>query len=605
MSARPGAVRAARCRRDGGRGAVVRRAARPGPGVRVRARRWRGCCRSWSTPGAAAGSLVWLGGTAAGPARRFARALALTLLGLSVAANALGHGLAAFALAPAWWVVVIVSAVAPAVLGAVVHLAVLVGRPHPAPEPRRIRHSGRARRRSSRPRRATRAGERARELIAAGAGRRRLAQELDITEYEARQLLDQRPPRHPTPTDTTAGSRTGDDRSDDALDLFWSPVMMFSTILILVALVAAAPIAWRLGRRGLGFLLGAIAVLPAITLARQVPVWVLVALAALAVVFGVHHMSRTSATVTRWGSRIRRKVGVASTLDIIRVGSALAMRRKAATVRPSLRAGDRRRAGRPAGRGRAARLRGGGAAVPGRVPAGVVLGRGRRARLRRPADRQDPVAGRADHRRPRRRPGHLHPHRPATTRPAACAPGAGPVFVFNAVGLAGLDSTITFDPLTGCADPVTASERATDMLGAVSRGNSGDREFWEGQARRVLAALLHAAALDEGRSTMADVLSLGVEPRRRGASGDRAAAQEQRAGLPRRRRPVPHHQPQDPHLDHLHDHARARLAHQPRRGRGRRAVARRRSTSPTCSCGGRRCTCWVGRRPRPRRWCAR
>ena len=104
----------------------------------------------------------------------------------------------------------------------------------------------------------------------------------------------------------------------------------------------------------------------------------------------------------------------------------------------------------------------------------------------------------------------------------------GPVFVFNAVGLAGLDSTITFDPLTGCADPVTAAERATDMLGAVSRGNSGDREFWEGQARRVLAALLHAAALDEGRSTMADVLCVGVEPGRRRASGHRAAAAEPR-----------------------------------------------------------------------------
>lgn len=85
--------------------------------------------------GAAAGSLVWLGGWATGPARRFARALALALLGSSVAANALGHGLAAFHLTPPWWVVVIVSAVAPAVLGAVVHLAVLVGRTDPATTP--------------------------------------------------------------------------------------------------------------------------------------------------------------------------------------------------------------------------------------------------------------------------------------------------------------------------------------------------------------------------------------------------------------------------------------------------------------------------------------
>lgn len=78
--------------------------------------------------GAAAGSLVWLGRAVVREAMVFARALALTLLGLSVAANAVGHGLAAFGLRPEWWVVVIVSAIAPSVLGAVVHLAVLVGR---------------------------------------------------------------------------------------------------------------------------------------------------------------------------------------------------------------------------------------------------------------------------------------------------------------------------------------------------------------------------------------------------------------------------------------------------------------------------------------------
>ena len=94
--------------------------------------------------GAAAGSLVWLGGRTHELARRFARTLALTLLGLSVGANALAHGLDAYRLAPAWWVVVIVSAIAPAVLGAVVHLAVLVGRP--AAVDRRRRVAGAARR---------------------------------------------------------------------------------------------------------------------------------------------------------------------------------------------------------------------------------------------------------------------------------------------------------------------------------------------------------------------------------------------------------------------------------------------------------------------------
>lgn len=86
-----------------------------------------------------------------------------------------------------------------------------------------------------------------------------------------------------------------------------------------------------------------------------------------------------------------------------------------------------------------------------------------------------------------------------------CAPlraKRGPVFVFNPVGLAGVASTITFDPLTGCTDPVTAAERATDMVAAVSRAG-GDQEFWNAQARRVLAALLHAAAL--GGKSMPDV----------------------------------------------------------------------------------------------------
>jgi hypothetical protein len=154
--------------------------------------------------GAAAGSLVWLGGHAATAARRFARALALSLLTLSVAANALGHGLAAFALAPAWWVVVIVSAVAPAVLGAVVHLAVLVGRPEPAtaaemgddePVPYQLTagayehglldEHGRSRLWETVPPEQ----DRAMKLIEAGIGRRRLARELEITEHEARRLI--------------------------------------------------------------------------------------------------------------------------------------------------------------------------------------------------------------------------------------------------------------------------------------------------------------------------------------------------------------------------------------------------------------------------------
>ena len=89
----------------------------------------------------------------------------------------------------------IVSAVAPAVLGAVVHLAVLVGRPGPVPPDDDVARD------------AVEAGsldenglsqlwhdappvDRAAELIAAGAGRRRLSRELEITEYEARRLIE-------------------------------------------------------------------------------------------------------------------------------------------------------------------------------------------------------------------------------------------------------------------------------------------------------------------------------------------------------------------------------------------------------------------------------
>jgi hypothetical protein len=174
--------------------------------------------------GAAAGSLVWLGETTAETARLFARGLALGLLALSVAANALGHGLAAFGLAPPWWVVVTVSAVAPAVLGAVVHLAVLVGRDGPPPaeaagadvtwpdrEPAAGEETSAGAAVPTNPE-AAEPPDRAAELIAGGAGRRRLSRELGVTEYEARQLLARGRPPAPGP-----GSEPAPDADD--LDL--------------------------------------------------------------------------------------------------------------------------------------------------------------------------------------------------------------------------------------------------------------------------------------------------------------------------------------------------------------------------------------------------
>lgn len=171
--------------------------------------------------GAAAGSLVWLRDGAADRARRFARRLALGLLALSVAANALGHGLAAYVLLPPWWVVVILSGIAPAVLGAMVHLAVLVGRhdkvqpdldDEPIPyqltlNPDALDGNGLSHRWDDAPATAPEpAPDRAAELIAAGAGRRRLSRELDITEYEARRLLEAARPATPSPADARPGN---------------------------------------------------------------------------------------------------------------------------------------------------------------------------------------------------------------------------------------------------------------------------------------------------------------------------------------------------------------------------------------------------------------
>lgn len=127
--------------------------------------------------GAGAGCLIWLGEHNDG--QPFARSLTWLLLASSVGGNAVVHGLTAYGLRPVWWLVVLVSAMAPAVLGAVVHLAVLVGRP------------------SAEVQSAAPGGELAAELSAsdgatellAGLGRRKLARELDITEHEARKIL--------------------------------------------------------------------------------------------------------------------------------------------------------------------------------------------------------------------------------------------------------------------------------------------------------------------------------------------------------------------------------------------------------------------------------
>ena len=71
---------------------------------------------------------VWLSRRHNPEAERFARRLTWALLALTVAGNAAHQGLAAAGMVPPWWVAVLVGAIPPGVVGAVVHVAVLVGR---------------------------------------------------------------------------------------------------------------------------------------------------------------------------------------------------------------------------------------------------------------------------------------------------------------------------------------------------------------------------------------------------------------------------------------------------------------------------------------------
>lgn len=151
--------------------------------------------------GAASGSLAWLGSACPPIARAYGRALALVLLASSVGGNALGHGLQAYGARPHWLVVVGVSAIAPAVLGALVHLVVLVGRPPTPVDEQPAEATPMPADRETAPAVAPEPPAaptlppvppiplKAAELVASGAGRRRVARELGVTEHEARSLI--------------------------------------------------------------------------------------------------------------------------------------------------------------------------------------------------------------------------------------------------------------------------------------------------------------------------------------------------------------------------------------------------------------------------------
>jgi hypothetical protein len=271
-----------------------------------------------------------------------------------------------------------------------------------------------------------------------------------------------------------------------------------AALVILVGLLAVTAAMLMQGARLRALVPGLLATLPAITLLHALSWPVLLAAGVLLALVGWHRWSRSRAIVSRWSARSRRRAGVASTLDIARHAGTVTTRRRASTVRPSLPSLVRREGwATPTSAVGVELCRVGLQRVWSSIEDVTLVFGGPRT------GKTGWLAGRVLD-----APGAAVVTSTRTDLLELCAPirqkNRGPVFVFNPVGLGGLRSTISFDPLTGCTDPVTAMERATDMVSATSRAASGDAERWDAQARRVLAALLHAAAL--GGGSMRDVL---------------------------------------------------------------------------------------------------
>ncbi|MCA1835197.1 MAG: type IV secretory system conjugative DNA transfer family protein, partial [Actinobacteria bacterium] len=278
--------------------------------------------------------------------------------------------------------------------------------------------------------------------------------------------------------------------------------MNATTLLLLagVALTAGwALIEWHRHDR----LTAALLAVSAVALTALVSLTLTGIVLACAVTTVYHRRARTASVVGRWSARTRRTHGVATTVHILRRASWLALRRTAGTVRPSH--ADKTRTQR-------LRTRTTQFAVPLcrtgllRVWASVedvilVFGGPRKGKSTYLAGRVIDAPGAVLVTSTRLDLYELT-HGLRTQR--------GPVYVFNAVGMGDLPTTIHFDPLTGCVDPVTAYERATDLLSGAGGATGGDREHWEKQARRVLTALLHAAAL--GGLSMNDVLRWVANP---------------------------------------------------------------------------------------------
>jgi len=197
----------------------------------------------------------------------------------------------------------------------------------------------------------------------------------------------------------------------------------------------------------------------------------------------------------RWRSRARavdarQSEGTATAGDIGRAASVRQLRRRAATLRPSL--GERSQP----------------------TDVGYLLGTARGRRLWATVEDSILLLG------PPRSGKGLHivinaildaPGAVVTTstRPDNLAvtlrarERVGPVAVFDPQRLApGVPAGLKWSPVRGCEDPLAAMIRATGFAAATGFGDVESGGFWEGKTRAAIQAMLHAAALD-GRDARA------------------------------------------------------------------------------------------------------
>lgn len=258
------------------------------------------------------------------------------------------------------------------------------------------------------------------------------------------------------------------------------PITVFLVALAVAVAVALAHVtvriraaikAWRL-RMSLAVPIALAVVLAWWAFGVPLPWQIPTVAAALVAFIAWRRWGRVAARVTRWGERERRKSGVASTLDVARTASTLAMRCTAKNVRPSLASmsfWERMRVETAAFAVQLARI--------GRLWAWAsiedivfVFGGPRTGKSGWLGGRVLDAPGAAIVSSTRTDLLELtSPHRAKK----------GPVLVFNATDEATIESTITFDPLMGCDNPVVALQRANDLLSvSPDTGGGGDRQYW-------------------------------------------------------------------------------------------------------------------------------